>query len=519
MDIFFEIEKLIEYSIKNKLADREDRLLVTNLVLECLELDTYREFSLQEKENIIKEIENVDYPSKILDNIVGWAAENGKIKETTATFKDLLNSRIMGQIVPRTSYVRHEFWNEYENNGIDKSTEYFYELSKKSNYIRTDRIAKNIHWNYKNNYGSLEITINLSKPEKDPKEIAMQKNIVSTNYPKCLLCKENEGYMGRINHPGRQNHRTVKLNLTDEDWYFQYSPYIYYNEHCIVFSGEHRPMKIDRAGFERLFQFIEKFPHYFIGSNADLPIVGGSILSHDHYQGGNHEFPMAKSEIEKEIIFDEYPNIKAGIVKWPMSVIRLKSLNRKDLVDLADKILKAWREYSDEEVEVFAYTNSTPHNTITPIARRRGDYFEIDLVLRNNRTDEANPLGIFHPHSEHHNIKKENIGLIEVMGLAVLPGRLKFEMRKIAEYLKDEDFEKKIFEDKDTQKHLAWLKAFINKYPNIKNLSIDEILENILNVEIGLTFSRVLEDAGVFKRDEKGKNAFLKFINHIGGRF
>ena len=250
-----------------------------------------------------------------------------------------------------------------------------------------------------------------------------------------------------------------------------------------------------------------------------MPIVGGSILSHDHYQGGNHEFPMAKSEIEKEVIFDKYPNIKAGIVKWPMSVLRLKSLNRKNLVDLADKTLKAWREYSDEEVGVFAYTNSTPHNTITPIARKRGDYFEIDLVLRNNRTNEANPLGIFHPHSQHHNIKKENIGLIEVMGLAVLPGRLKMEMRKIAKYLKDEDFEKKICEDKDTQKHLVWLKAFINKYPNVKNLSVDEILENILNVEIGLTFSRVLEDAGVFKRDEKGKNAFLKFINHIGGRF
>ena len=339
------------------------------------------------------------------------------------------------------------------------------------------------------------------------------------NYPKCLLCYENVGFAGTLTHPARQNHRVIPLTLDNERWYFQYSPYVYYNEHAIIFCSEHREMKINRDTFSRTLDFINQFPHYFIGSNADLPIVGGSILSHDHYQGGNHEFPMAKSEIEKEITFDEYPSIKAGIVKWPMSVLRLSSLNRKDLVDLADKTLKAWREYSDEEVGVFAHTNSTPHNTITPIARRRGEYFEIDLVLRNNRTDEANPLGIFHPHSEHHNIKKENIGLIEVMGLAVLPGRLKFEMRKIAEYLKDEDFEKKIFEDKDTQKHLAWLKAFINKYSNIKNLSVDEILENILNVEIGLTFSRVLEDAGVFKRDEKGKNAFLKFINHIGGRF
>ena len=519
MDIFFEVEKLIEYSIKNRLVEREDKLLVTNFVLECLELDTYKDFSPSEEENIKKEIENAVYPSEILDNIVDWAAENGKMKETTATFKDLLNSKIMGQIVPRTSQVRREFWNEYENNGIDKSTEYFYGLSKKSNYIRTDRIAKNIQWNYENNYGSLEITINLSKPEKDPKEIERQKNMPQVNYPKCLLCYENVGFAGTLTHPARQNHRVIPLTLENERWYFQYSPYVYYNEHAIIFCSEHREMKINRDTFSRTLDFVNQFPHYFIGSNADLPIVGGSILSHDHYQGGNHEFPMAKSEIEKEIIFDEYPNIKAGIVKWPMSVIRLKSLNRKDLVDLADKILKAWREYTDEEVGIFAYTDSTPHNTITPIARRRGDYFEIDLVLRNNRTDEANPLGIFHPHSEHHNIKKENIGLIEVMGLAVLPGRLKMEMRKIAEYLKDEDFEKKIFEDKDTQKHLAWLKAFINKYPNIENLSVDEILENILNVEIGLTFSRVLEDAGVFKRDEKGKNAFLKFINHIGGRF
>ena len=403
MDIFFEIEKLIEYSIKNKLADREDRLLVTNLVLECLELDTYREFSLQEKENIIKEIENVDYPSKILGNIVDWAAENGKIKETTATFKDLLNSRIMGQIVPRTSYVRHEFWNEYENNGIDKSTEYFYELSKKSNYIRTDRIAKNIHWNYKNNYGSLEITINLSKPEKDPKEIAMQKNIVSTNYPKCLLCKENEGYMGRINHPGRQNHRTVKLNLTDEDWYFQYSPYIYYNEHCIVFSGEHRPMKIDRAGFERLFQFIEKFPHYFIGSNADLPIVGGSILSHDHFQGGRHIFPMEIAGIREKIEFKGYEDVESGIVNWPMSVIRIRG-EKDRLVELSDKILNKWIDYNAEKLDIYSHTKGERHNTVTPIARFKKGKYEMDLVLRNNLTNNVHPLGIFHPQEEHHNI-------------------------------------------------------------------------------------------------------------------
>ena len=354
MDIFFEVEKLIEYSIKNGFVEEEDKLLVTNLVLECLELDTYREFSSSEEESIRKEIENAVYPSEILDNIVDWAAENGKMKETTATFKDLLNSKIMGQIVPRTSQVRREFWNEYENNGIDKSTEYFYGLSKKSNYIRTDRIAKNIQWNYENNYGSLEITINLSKPEKDPKEIAMQKNIVSTNYPKCLLCKENEGYMGRINHPGRQNHRTIKMNLTNEEWYFQYSPYIYYNEHCIVFSGEHRPMKIDRAGFERLFQFVEKFPHYFIGSNADLPIVGGSILSHDHFQGGRHVFPMETAKIKEKIEFKGYEDVEAGIVNWPMSVIRIRG-EKDRLVELSEKILNKWIDYNAEKLDIYSH--------------------------------------------------------------------------------------------------------------------------------------------------------------------
>jgi len=488
MEIYSLINRLIKYALKNSLITEDDVILVRNELMALLHLKDWQDVK---EDNQIPE-----YPQEILDKICDYAIEQ-KIIEDGVTDKDIFDTEIMGKF---TAFPREiiETFKELSQQNIKLATDFFYNFSKKTNYIRTERIEKNLYWKSLTEYGDLEITINLSKPEKDPKEIERQKNMPQVSYPKCLLCYENVGFAGTLTHPARQNHRVIPLILGQERWYFQYSPYVYYNEHAIIFCSEHREMKINRDTFSRTLDFINQFPHY---------------------QGGNHEFPMAKSEIEKEIIFDEYPNIKAGIVKWPMSVIRLKSLNRKDLVDLADKILKAWREYTDEEVGIFAYTNSTPHNTITPIARRKGDYFEIDLVLRNNRTDEANPLGIFHPHSQHHNIKKENIGLIEVMGLAVLPGRLKFEMRRIAEYLKDEDFEKKIFEDKDTQKHLTWLKAFINKYPNIKNLSVDEILENILNVEIGLTFSRVLEDAGVFKRDEKGKNAFLKFINHIGGRF
>lgn len=510
MEIYSLINRLIKYSLKNSLITEDDVMFVRNELMALLQLKDWEDVN---EDNY----QVPEYPQEILDKICDYAIEQ-KIIEDGTTDRDIFDTEVMGKFTPFPREVINTF-KTLSNTNIKSATDYFYNFSKKTNYIRTERIEKNLYWKSPTEYGDLEITINLSKPEKDPKEIERQKNMPQVNYPKCLLCYENVGFAGTLTHPARQNHRVIPLTLENERWYFQYSPYVYYNEHAIIFCSEHREMKINRDTFSRTLDFVNQFPHYFIGSNADLPIVGGSILSHDHYQGGNHEFPMAKSEIEKEVSFDAYPNIKAGIVKWPMTVLRLKSLDRNELIELSDKILKAWREYSDEEVGVFAYTNSTPHNTITPIARRRGEYFEIDLVLRNNRTDEANPLGIFHPHSEHHNIKKENIGLIEVMGLAVLPGRLKFEMRKIAEFLKDKDFEKKISEDKDCQKHLSWLKAFINKYPNIENLSADEILENILNVEIGLTFSRVLEDAGVFKRDEKGKNAFLKFINHIGGRF
>lgn len=525
MDIYLEIEKLIEYSILNGFVEREDKILITNFVLECIDLDNYREFSLEEIENIKKEIENIKYPTKILDNIVEWASENGKMKNNTATYKDLLNSKIMGQIIPRTSEVRRKFWDEYENYGRDRATKYFYDLSKKSNYIRTDRIAKNIHWTYENSYGDLEVTINLSKPEKDPREIALARNKVSSSYPKGLLSKENEGYMGRLDHPGRQNHRIIKLNLTNEDWYFQYSPYIYYNEHSIVFSSEERPMKIDRGGFERLLEFVEKFPHYFIGSNADLPIVGGSILSHDHFQAGRHVFPMEKAKIKEKIEFVGYEDVEASIVNWPMSVIRIRG-EKERLLNLANKILEKWINFNAEKLDIYSHTNGERHNTITPIARFKDGKFEMDLVLRNNLTNKNHPLGIFHPHDEHHNIKKENIGLIEVMGLAILPGRLKDEMAKIKKLIEEvrethtykenknyEQLYENMNKDEELVKHTNWIKKYLenSKIGNIVEKDVDLFIKNA----IGETFSQVLENCGVFKNDEYGEKGFKKFINSV----
>lgn len=534
MNIYKSINKLLEYGIKNSLIEEIDKIVVRNEIMNLLKLKDW----IEEKENF-----NLpEYPQKILDEIVDYAVKNNIIENGIGD-RELFDTAIMGKMIPFPREII-EIFKYLSISDIKNATDYFYSFSKKTNYIRTESIAKNMYWKASTEYGDLEITINLSKPEKDPKEIERQKNLPQLNYPKCLLCYENVGFSGTLKHPARQNHRVIPINLANENWYFQYSPYVYYNEHSIIFCSEHREMKINRNTFERILDFTNQFPHYFIGSNADLPIVGGSILSHDHYQGGRHDFAMAKARLEKEIEFADFPDVKAGIVKWPMSVIRISSENRNSLIELADKILQAWRKYSDTEVGIYSNTdlkngkpirfediinkkstsdillneNIVNHNTITPIARRRGKLFELDLVLRNNRTDEKNPLGIFHPHVEYHNIKKENIGLIEVMGLAVLPGRLKEEMRKIAEYLQEENSLEKIKNDGNTVKHLAWLESFIQKYSDIRKLNTDEILNNILNAEIGLTFSKVLEDAGVFKRDEIGKKAFIKFLNIVNGR-
>ena len=500
IDINYEIERLLQYGVQKKLLDKMDLIYIRNSILEVLKIDDFK--GVEVKNEIL------DNPVEILENILNWAGGNNRLVEDTVTYRDLLDARLMGCLMPRPSEVIKEFYENTEKKGIKCATENYYKMSKASNYIRTERIAKNMHWDSPTEYGDLEITVNLSKPEKDPKAIAAAKHMKSSSYPSCVLCKENEGYRGRLNHPARQNHRIIPLSLTGEEWFLQYSPYVYYNEHSIVFSNDHRPMKISKVTFVRLLEFVEKFPHYFIGSNADLPIVGGSILSHDHFQGGNHEFAMAKASIEKKIIFKKYPNVEGGIVKWPMSVIRLSSKNTKDLTELADEILHTWRNYSDEEVEIFAETKDEPHNTITPIARRRNGLFELDIVLRNNRTSEDHPLGVFHPHREVHNIKRENIGLIEVMGLAVLPGRLKEELTILEEVILKDNYIEEIKNNKTIEKHLSWAKGIKEKYDD---LTVDN-LEKILHEEVGLVFSKVLEHAGVYKRDEKGQDAFMKFI-------
>lgn len=499
-NIYLEIERLIKYSLNKGIINQDDIVYSRNLVLEVLGLGEYKEVEALD--------ENLVSPSVILDNILSWAYENGVLKYNTPVYRDLLDTRIMNCFMPRPSEVVGRFYRKYEEDP-KKATEYYYRLSKSSNYIRTERIAKNMVWKTATKYGDLDITINLSKPEKDPKAIATAKNIKSTLYPKCLLCRENEGYAGRVNHPARQNHRVIPLTLKDEKWFLQYSPYVYYNEHSIIFKGKHDPMKISKESFDRLLEFTEKFPHYFIGSNADLPIVGGSILSHDHFQGGNYEFAMAKAPIEKNFEFHRYPDIEAGIVKWPMSVIRLKGENRYEISELAEIILYKWKDYSDEEVHISSYTEDTPHNTITPIARRRRKFFELDLVLRNNRTSEEYPLGIFHPHDDVHHIKKENIGLIEVMGLAVLPARLKYELEKLGHCLINP--KQSIDKEESLKKHIDWFNYLKEKYSNINANDVNRILKE----EVGKKFMFVLEHAGVFKVDDKGRKAFIRFLESI----
>ena len=490
------IRKLICYGLSKGLFDKRDEIFVTNRILEALKLDSF------EDEN---NYANVDLEAT-LSEILDYATEKGLI-DGSVTERDLFDTKIMGLMLPPPSYITDRFFELYKDSP-EKATEYYYNLSCDSDYIRRYRIKKDLKWQTETEYGTLDITINLSKPEKDPKAIAAAKSAPQSGYPKCLLCKECEGYAGRINFPARQNHRIIPVRINDSDWFFQYSPYVYYNEHCIVFNSEHSPMSINHNTFIKLFDFVKQFPHYFVGSNADLPIVGGSILSHDHFQGGNYTFAMAKAKIERELVFKDFEDVNAGILKWPMSVIRLSSKNTDRIIALASKILDKWRKYSDESVFVFAETEGIPHNTITPIARKNGDMFELDLVLRNNITTDEHPLGVFHPHNELHHIKKENIGLIEVMGLAVLPARLKTEMAALKDaILSGKDFK----DDEIIGKHYEWVKAFMPKYEIINGENIDKILQH----EIGAVFSRVLEHAGVFKRDKQGVEAFIRFAESV----
>lgn len=502
INIYSEIKKLIKYALNKGLIEEEDIVYSRNLLLEVLGLEDYHEVELPE--------EQLESLTLILNNILSWAYEAGVLDYNTPVYRDLLDTKIMNCFMPRPSEVVSRFYEKYKE-APQKATEYYYGLSRASNYIRTDRVAKNVVWKTSTKYGDLDITINLSKPEKDPKAIAAAKNAKKASYPKCLLCRENEGYMGRVNHPARHNHRIIPLTLKGEEWFLQYSPYVYYNEHSIIFKGKHEPMKISKESFDRLLEFTGKFPHYFIGSNADLPIVGGSILSHDHFQGGNYEFPMAKAPIEKKFKFRGYPRIEAGIVKWPMSVIRLRGENRHEVSKLADLILNKWQNYSDKEVEVVSHTDDVMHNTVTPIARRRGKLFELDITLRNNRTSDQYPLGIFHPHNEVHHIKKENIGLIEVMGLAVLPARLKNELESLSNYLLNPNLN--IEKDESLKKHLNWFKCLKEKHQNINTSNVNEILKE----EVGKKFRTVLEHAGVFKCDEIGRKAFVRFLISIDG--
>ena len=495
--VYEAIKKLVTYGMETGLISEEEKIYSTNLILDVLKLDDY-----EEPEESYEKVEL----EPVLKELLDYAVEKGLI-EDSVVYRDLFDTRLMNCLVPRPSQVIKTFKEKYAASP-EEATNYYYKLSHDSDYIRRYRVCKDMKWVTKTEYGDIDITINLSKPEKDPKAIAAAKLAKQSGYPKCQLCRENEGYAGRTNHPARENHRIIPITINGGQWGFQYSPYVYYNEHCIVFNGQHVPMKVERATFVKLFDFIKLFPHYFIGSNADLPIVGGSILSHDHFQGGNYEFAMAKAPVEREFTVKGYEDVKAGIVKWPLSVIRLSCTDEKRIIDLADHILKAWRGYTDEEAYVFAETDGEPHNTITPIARKRGDMYELDLALRNNITTPECPFGLYHPHNELHHIKKENIGLIEVMGLAVLPSRLKEEMEILSDYIVDG---KDIRSNEKIEKHADWVDGFRPKYPVINAENVDAVIKE----EIGIVFKKVLEDAGVFKRDAKGQAAFDRFTGTL----
>ena len=488
------INELVEYGIQEGLIDLADEVYVTNRLMELLECDAFEKKSSEGQIRPIHEI---------LDDIIEYAIEKEILKEDTITAKDLFDTKVMGLITPPPSVVQNTFKEKY-NSSPKEATDYYYAFSQATNYIRKDRIAKDEKWVTQTQYGEIDITINLSKPEKDPRDIAKAGKAKASGYPACLLCKENEGFAGHYNHPARQNHRIIPIVLDGDDYYLQYSPYVYYNEHCIIFNKKHVPMKIDKAVFRKLLGFVEQYPHYTAGSNADLPIVGGSILSHDHFQGGSYVFAMAKAPYEKNFVLKEWPNVTAGIVKWPMSVIRLQGNNLQEIADAADHILSTWRNYSDEAAFIFSETDGTPHNTITPIARMRGDLLELDLVLRNNITTEEHPMGVYHPHSQYHHIKKENIGLIEVMGLAVLPARLKKEMELLEEAILRGD---NIREDETLAKHADWAEKWMSE----NELNKDNI-HAIIQAEIGKVFEKVLECAGVYKHTAEGLEAFERFI-------
>ncbi len=490
------VRKLVCYGLEKNFFKERDTVYITNKILEILKLD-----GISCEENFT----NINL-EETLEELLCYAVSQGII-EDSIVYKDLFDTALMGAMLPRPSEVTDKFYSLYKTSP-KAATDFYYTFSKDSDYIRRYRIEKDVKWKTATEYGELDITINLSKPEKDPKAIAAAKNATASGYPKCMLCKECEGYAGRVNFPARQNHRIIPITLDNADYFLQYSPYVYYNEHCIVLNSEHTPMVVNSALIRKLLSFVKQLPHYFVGSNADLPIVGGSILSHDHFQGGSYTFAMERAPIETEISFEGFGDVKAGIVKWPMSVIRLSCENSERLVTLAEIILEKWRSYTDKAAFIFAETNGEPHNTITPIARKKGNAFELDLVLRNNITTDEHPLGVFHPHAELHHIKKENIGLIEVMGLAVLPARLKEELHLLGKAMTES---KDISKDEILSKHSDWAQRIKEKYPNLNRENIDEILRQ----ETGLVFAKVLEHAGVFKRTKEGKAAFLKFIRSI----
>ena len=496
--LYENIRHLVVYGIRTGLTPECERIYTTNLLLDLFHEDNY------------EEPEAVAYGSPdletILANLLNIAVERGII-EDNVVYRDLFDTKLMNCLLPRPAQVQAAFWEKYAISP-EKATDYYYKFSQDSDYIRRYRVAKDLKWKVDSPYGEIDITINLSKPEKDPKAIAAARNAAASSYPKCQLCMENEGYAGRVNHPARENHRIIPITINQSNWGFQYSPYVYYNEHCIVFNGEHVPMKIDRAAFTKLFDFIKLFPHYFLGSNADLPIVGGSILSHDHFQGGHYTFAMAKAKIELPVTIPGYEDVEAGIVKWPLSVLRIRSKDTSRLIDLAEHVLNCWRSYTDEDAFIYAETNGEPHNTITPIARKNGDTYELDLTLRNNITTDEHPLGVYHPHAQYHHIKKENIGLIEVMGLAVLPSRLKEELELLADYIVNG---KDIRSNKKIEKHADWVEEFLPTYDNITEENVMEILQK----EVGIVFTHVLEDAGVYKCTEQGRADFLKFIHTL----